>query len=183
MLWNCGAGEDSWESIGQQGNQTSKPLRKWTLNTLPLTLKLKLQYFGLLMQIANSLEKIPCWEKLKAGEEGERGWDGWRALSTQWTWTWANSERWWGTGKPGVLQLYGLVKCQTQLGDRTTTMKTRLLCTVLQPHFNETFPKAMSVLNHEFYQHVILLCDHLDFHSTLFTVYFFATLPSCRCQA
>ena len=29
------------------------------------------------------------------------------ASPTQWTWVWASSERWWGTGKPGVLQSMG----------------------------------------------------------------------------
>ena len=49
------------------------------------------------------------WEKLKAkGEEGNRGWDGWMASLTQWTWALAISRRWWGTGKPGVLQSMGL---------------------------------------------------------------------------
>ena len=45
-----------------------------------------------------------CWKKLKAGGEGDkRGWDGWIASSTQWTWVWASSGSWWWTGKPGVL--------------------------------------------------------------------------------
>ena len=44
------------------------------------------------------------WERLKAGGEGaNRGWDGWMASLTQWTWAWASSGRWWRTGKPGVL--------------------------------------------------------------------------------
>ena len=38
---------------------------------------------------------------------GDRGWDGWMASSTQWTWVWANSGRWWRIGKPGVLQSMG----------------------------------------------------------------------------
>ena len=33
-----------------------------------------------------------------------RGWDDWIASLTQWAWTWANSGRWWGTGRPGMLQ-------------------------------------------------------------------------------
>ena len=46
-----------------------------------------------------------CWERLKAGGEGEdRGWDGWMASLTQWTWVWAGSGSWWWTGKPDVLQ-------------------------------------------------------------------------------
>ena len=49
-----------------------------------------------------------------AGKDGrqeekrdDRGWDGWMASLTQWTWIWANSGRWWRTGKPGVLQSMG----------------------------------------------------------------------------
>ena len=45
-----------------------------------------------------------CWERLKAGEEGLGGWDGWKASPMQWSWTWANSRRWWGAGRPGVLR-------------------------------------------------------------------------------
>ena len=48
------------------------------------------------------------WETLRAGGEGDdRGWDGWMASATQWTWVWANSRRWWRTGKRGVLQSMG----------------------------------------------------------------------------
>ena len=74
-----------------------------------LMLKLKLQYFGHLMQRANSLGKKPwCWERLKVGGEGDdRGWDGWMASPTQWTWVSASTRSWWRTGKPGVLQSMG----------------------------------------------------------------------------
>ena len=49
-----------------------------------------------------------CWGRLKAGGEGDnRGWDGWMASLTQWTWVWVNSGSWWWTGKPGVLQSTG----------------------------------------------------------------------------
>ena len=42
-----------------------------------------------------------CWERLRVGEEGgDRGWDGWMASPTHWTWVWANSRRQWKTGKP-----------------------------------------------------------------------------------
>ena len=50
-----------------------------------------------------------CWERLRAGGEGDdRGWDGWIASPTQWTWVWADSGSWWWTGKPGVLWFMGL---------------------------------------------------------------------------
>ena len=63
-----------------------------------------------------------CWERLKAGGEGDdRGWDGWMAPPTQWTWVWANYGRSWRTGKPGVLLSMGS-QSQTQLRDWTITM-------------------------------------------------------------
>ena len=48
-----------------------------------------------------------CWERLKAGEWDDRGWDGWMASPTWWTWAWVNSRSWWWTGKPGMLQSIG----------------------------------------------------------------------------
>ena len=49
-----------------------------------------------------------CWERLKTGGEGDdRGWVGWMASLTRWTWLWAVSGSWWWTGKPGVLQSMG----------------------------------------------------------------------------
>ena len=46
-----------------------------------------------------------CWKRLRAEcVEGIGGWDGWMASLMQWTWTWANIRRWWGTERPGVLQ-------------------------------------------------------------------------------
>ena len=50
-----------------------------------------------------------CWEGVGAGGEGDdRGWDGWMASLTWWTWVWVNSGSWWRTGRPGVLQFMGL---------------------------------------------------------------------------
>ena len=58
-LLNRGAGKDSWESFGQQGDQISKYWRKSVLNInwKEVMLKLKFQYFGHLMWRADSLEK------------------------------------------------------------------------------------------------------------------------------
>ena len=58
---------------------------------------------------ADSLEKTLIWERLKAwGEGDDRGWNGWMASPTRWTWIWVSSMSWWWTGKPGVLQSMGL---------------------------------------------------------------------------
>ena len=73
-----------------------------------LMLKLKLQYFGHLMWRVDSFEKIPMPGGLRAGGEGDdRGWNGWMASPTQWTWVWVNSGSWWWTGRPDVLQSMG----------------------------------------------------------------------------
>ena len=75
-----------------------------------------------------------CWERLKAGGEGDnRGWDGWMASLTRWTWVWASSGSWWWTGRPGVLQSIGSqLRNWTELG---IALKSQVLniCYVLDP--------------------------------------------------
>ena len=71
-----------------------------------LMLKLKLWYFGLWCEELTHLKRPWCWERVKAeGEGDDRGWDGWMASPTQWTWVFVNSGSWWWTGRPGVLQI------------------------------------------------------------------------------
>ena len=73
-----------------------------------LMLKLKLQYFDHLIRKPTHWKRPWCWERLKAGGEwDDRGWDGWMASPTQWTWVWGSSGRWWRTGMPGMLQSMG----------------------------------------------------------------------------
>ena len=110
MLLNCGVGEDSWESKGLQGDLTIPFWRRsvqgvlwkdwwgsWNSNTS-----------------ATSCEELThwkrpwCWEGLGAGGEGDdRGWDGWMASLTRWTWVWVNSGNWWWTGRLGMVQFMG----------------------------------------------------------------------------
>jgi len=73
-----------------------------------MMLKLKLQYFGHLMRRVDSLEKTLTLGGIGArGEGDDRGWDGWMASLTWWTWVWVNSGSWWWTGSPGVLRFLG----------------------------------------------------------------------------
>ena len=73
-----------------------------------LMLKLKPQYFGTWCEELTHWKILWCWERLKAGGEGEdRGWDGWMALPMWWTWVWIGYGSWWWTGKPGMLQSIG----------------------------------------------------------------------------
>ena len=70
--------------------------------------KLKLQYFGHLMQRTYSLEKTLMLGKIEGSRRRrDRGWDGWMASPTEWTWVWVNSESWWWTGRPVELQSTG----------------------------------------------------------------------------
>ena len=55
-----------------------------------LMLKLKLQYFGHLMQRTDSLEKTLMLGKIEGRKK--KGWDGWMASPTQWTWVWVSWE-------------------------------------------------------------------------------------------
>ena len=64
--------------------------------------------FEMWTDIEGKLVDAKCWEGLEAGGEGDdRGWEGWMASPTWWTWVWVNSRSWWWTGRPGVLRFMG----------------------------------------------------------------------------
>ena len=74
-----------------------------------LMLKLKLEYLATSWEELTHWKRPWCWEGLGAGGEGDdRGWDGWMASPTQWTWVWVSYGSWWWTEKPGMLQSMGL---------------------------------------------------------------------------
>ena len=110
FLLNCGVREDSWESLGLQGDPTSPSWRRsvlgvhwkgwcWSWNSSTL---------ATWWEGVTYLKRPWCWERLRAGEEGDdRGRDGWMASPTQWTWVWVDSGSWWWTGRPGVLWSMG----------------------------------------------------------------------------
>ena len=110
MLLNCGAGEDTWESLGLQGDQISQSWGKSTLNSYwkDWCWSWNSNTLATWCKELTHWKRTRCWERLKAGGEGDdRGWDGWMASLTQWTWVWVNSRSWWWAGKPGVLQSMG----------------------------------------------------------------------------
>ena len=108
MLLNCGVGEDSWQSLGLQGDPTSPFWRRSTLGFLwkewcwsPSTLATSCEEL-------THWKRLWCWEGLGAGGEGDdRGWGGWMPSPTRWTWVWVNSRSWWWTGRPGMLWFMG----------------------------------------------------------------------------
>ena len=120
MLLNCGVGEDSWESLGLQGDPTSPSSRRsvlgvhwkdwcWSWNS----------NIGYLMWRADSFEKTLMLGKIEGRRRRDnRGWDGWMTSPTQWTWVWVDSGSSWWTGRPGFLQFMGS-QSLTQLSDWT----------------------------------------------------------------
>ena len=72
-----------------------------------LMLKLRLQNFGPLCKDLTYWKRLWCWERLRAGGDKNRRWDGWMASLTQWTWIWANSGKEWRTQEPGPCSPWG----------------------------------------------------------------------------
>ena len=93
-------GNPSWIFIGRTDAEAETP------NTLATSCK-KLTHW----------KRLWCWEGLGAGEGDDRGWDGWMASPTQWTWVWVNSGSWWWTGRRAVI--HGVAKSWTWLSDWT----------------------------------------------------------------
>ena len=127
-------------------------------------LRLKLQIFGQLMRRADSFWKRPwCWEGLRAREGGDRGWDGWMASLTWWTWVWANSGSWWWTGRPGVLQFMGSQRARHNWATELNWTETFSVC------FKLVY--ILQFLSGEF-----CLCPLVSFLILLFKLYIFSLI-------
>ena len=151
MLFNCGVGEDSWESLGLQGDPTSPFWRSalgflwkewcwsWNSNSLATSCE-ELTHW----------KRLWCWEGLGAGGEGDdRGWDGWMASLTRWMWVWVNSRSWWWTGRPGVLRFMGSHE-ESDTTERLNWTELNLVFKFLKqasaPIYNVKFKKKMLTL-------------------------------------
>ena len=94
---------------------------------------------------ADSFEKTLMLEKIEGRRRrDDRGWDGWVASPTQWTWVWVFSRSWWGTGRPGMLQFMGLQRVRhnwvTELNWCMCFHHTNLIQRLLFTTFNLKFP-------------------------------------------
>ena len=122
MLLKCGVGEDTWESLGLQGDPTSPFWRRsalgflwkewcwsWNSSTLATSWE-ELTHWKILWR----------WEGLGAGGEGDdRGWDGWIASPTQWTWVWVELWELVRDREARRAVIHGVAKSWTRLSDWT----------------------------------------------------------------
>ena len=102
-LWRCKHARETdfakvvSPSLRENKNDAASTHLSWNSSTLATSCK-ELTHW----------KRLWCWEGLGAGGEGDdRGWDGWMASRTHWTWVWVNSGSWWWTGRPGVLRFMG----------------------------------------------------------------------------
>ena len=106
---NCGVGEDlrvPWTARRSSQSILKEISPEHSLEGLML--KLNSNTLATWCEEPTHWKRPWCWGRLKArGEGDDRGWDGWMASPTQWTWVWASSRSWWWTGKPVVLQSMG----------------------------------------------------------------------------
>ena len=117
---------DSWASLGLQGDPTSPFWRRsalgflwrewcWSWNSSTLATS---------WEELTHWKRLWCWKGLGAGWKGDdRGWDGWMASLTRWTWVWVNSGSWWWTGRPDVLRFMG----SQRVGHDWATEQTELI--------------------------------------------------------
>ena len=103
-----------------------------------LMLKLKLQYFGHLMQRADSFEKTLMLGKIEGRRKEQQRMRWLMASPTRWTWVFVNSRSWWWTGRPGVLQFMG---SQRVRHDWATELNWTLIILCLRK--NTCSPSAM----------------------------------------
>ena len=143
-----------------------------------LMLKLKLQYFGHLMRRTDSLQKTRCWERLRAGGDGnDRGWDGWMASLTQWTWVWPSSGSWWWTGKSAMDRKLQSKGSQRVGHDWATELNWDNLFKVTQVVGGKTWAPTQSwglspfVILSDCYAHMLECCDCYCFLSFCFLLY------------
>ena len=100
--------EDSWEFLDcKEIKPVNYKENQSRIFTEDVMLKLKLQYFGHLLQRAESLEKNSMLGKIEGRKKRGRQRTRWLNGLTDWTWVWASSRRWWRIGEPGVFSLWG----------------------------------------------------------------------------
>ena len=131
------------------------------------------------------IRKDPDVGKIKGrGEGDDRGWDGWMASLTQWTWVWPKPGRWWRTGNPGMLQSMGSLRVRHNWATTANILVERkrslpLLCLSSQLSSLSLFP---------WHSYHICLLQFLGLSKPCLTLRSYLLLflllqtPSCQCS-
>ena len=115
MLLNCGVGEDSWESLGLQGDQ---PWDFFGRNDAEAATPVLWPPDAKSWLIGKDSDAGRDWGA--GGEGDDRGWDGWMASLTRWTWVWVNSGSWWWMNREAWhAAIHGVAKSRTRLSNWT----------------------------------------------------------------
>ena len=92
------------------------------------------------------LKRPWCWERLKAGEEDDWGWDGWVASLIQWTWVWASS---------GVGDGQGSLACCSPWGHKESDMTEWMNWTEL--NWTQNCTKCKYITHHNLKVEIVLM--------------------------
>ena len=116
LLLNLGDGENSWESLGLQGDPKGvhpKGDQSWVfIGRTDAEVETPVHCPPHVKSWLSGKDP-DAWERLRAWAEGDdRGWDDWMASPSQWTWVWVNPRSWWWTERPGMLQFMGLQRAR-----------------------------------------------------------------------
>ena len=160
MLLNCGAGGDSWKSLGLQREQTYP---SWRKSSLSAHWKNRSWSWGSNTLAISWEEKTPwkrpwCWESVKArGEGDDRRWDGGTVSLKLPTWIWPNSRRQWKTGGAGVLWSMG----SWRVGHDLMTKQQQQHCPTYSPRHRrrqawQDFGKGLNIcVIHQYYSSLV----------------------------
>ena len=121
-----------------------------------LMLKLKLQYCGHQMGRADSLEKTLMLGKIEGRRRrGDRGWDGWMASLTQWTWVWINC-LWW-TERPGMLQSVSLQRVRQDWVTELNRAELNMIDTIFSSNSSSSHSHNSNSIDIATFSNVVLL--------------------------
>ena len=157
LLLNLGDGENSWESLGLQGDPKGvhpKGDQSWVfIGRTDAEVETPVHCPPHVKSWLSGKDP-DAWERLRAWAEGDdRGWDDWMASPSQWTWVWVNPRSWWWTERPGMLQFMGLQRARHASATKLTESLVLCVCQFSLCGLRDSVKKDP-------FLHFCVLCSH-----------------------